>query len=244
IEATMGTTGISLAFVGAAKGYKVEIVFSDAFSQEKRRMMQAFGASVMDIPSDRKQITQALVKEMLQTAAVISQRPGYWYCNQLHNRDGITGYLPLGEELWQQTNGEISAFVHSVSTGHSIHGVAQALWGHDKKIQIIAVEPMESPVLSGGKSGAHKIEGIGIGFVPPLWQPELVNEIYGVSTEEAKAMARRLAREEGIFAGTSSGANMVAALRVAEKLGSAAMVATLIVDSGLRYVSTDLYESQ
>jgi len=241
VEATMGTTGISLAFVAAAKGYPVEIVFSDAFSREKRRTMQAFGAHVIDIRSDGQQITKALVQEMLRTAADLSARPGYWYCDQLNNHDALAGYIPLGDELWQQAGGRVSAFVHAVSTAHSLHGVTQALWRHDRSIQIVAVEPAESAVLSGGASGAHKIEGIGIGFVPPLWQAELVNDVYPVSTNEAKAMARRLAREEGIFAGTSSGANVVAALRLAAKLGPSATVATLIVDSGLKYLSTDLY---
>jgi cysteine synthase len=241
VEYTAGTTGISLAFVCAAKGYGIEIVFSDAFSDEKRRTMQAFGARITDVKSDNKQINEALIKEMIRTADEISARPGHWYCNQLRNHDAIKGYLPLGEEIWDQTGGNVTAFVHAVCTAHSIHGVTQALWAHDRNIRIVAVEPDESAVLSGRPSGSHKIEGIGIGFIPPLWQPELVSEIQTVSTEDAKAMARRLAREEGVFAGTSTGANVVAALRVAETLGSGATVATLAVDSGLRYLSTDVF---
>jgi cysteine synthase len=244
VEATMGTTGISLAMVAAARGHGVEIVFSDAFAGEKRRTMQAYGARVVDIVSDRQQITQALVKEMISTAAALSRRPGHWYCDQLNNHDAIGGYLPLGEELWDESGGTVAAFVHSVSTGHSLHGVTQALWAHNRNIHIVAVEPAESAVLAGGSSGAHSIEGIGIGFIPPLWQPGLVNEICAVSTSEAKAMSRRLAREEGILAGTSSGANVAAALRVAARMGRGAVVATLIVDSGLRYLSTDLYRDQ
>ena len=241
VEYTAGTTGISLAFVCAAKGYAIEIVFSDAFSSEKRRTMQAYGARITDVPSDNKKINEALIKEMIRTADEFSKRPGHWYCNQLRNHDAMTGYLPLGEEIWAQTGGKVDAFVHSVSTAHSIHGVTQALWAHDRAVRIVAVEPDESAVLSGRPSGSHKIEGIGIGFVPPLWQPELVSEIQTVTTEAAKAMARRLAREEGIFAGTSTGANVVAALRVAEQLGEGATVVTLIVDSGLRYLSTDVF---
>ena len=241
VEYTAGTTGISLCFVCAAKGYDIEIVFSDAFSEEKLRTMQAFGAKINIVKSDNKKINEALIKEMIRTADEISARPNHWYCNQLRNHDAIKGYLPLGEEIWNQTGGNVTAFVHAVSTAHSIHGVTQALWAHDRNIQIIAIEPEESAVLSGRPSGSHKIEGIGIGFIPPLWQPELVNEIQTVSTEEAKAMARRLAREEGVFAGTSTGANVVAALRVAERLGSGATVVTLAVDSGLRYLSTDVF---
>lgn len=241
VEYTAGTTGISLAFVCAAKGYDIDIVYSDAFSDEKRRTMEAYGARITDVPSDGGRITADLVKAMVAAAGEISRRPGHWYCDQLNNHDAIEGYLPLGEELWRQCEGKIDAFVHAVSTAHSIHGVTKALWAHDDRILIVAVEPAESAVLSGGPSGAHKIEGIGVGFVPPLWQRELVHEIEAVSTDEAKAMARRLAREEGIFAGASSGANVVAALRVAQRLGPGRTVATLIVDSGLRYLSTDIY---
>ena len=241
VEYTSGTTGISLAFVCAARGYALEIVFSDAFTDEKRRTMQAFGARIMDVPSDSKKITERLIKTMMSTAAEISLRPGHWYCDQLNNHDAIEGYLPLGDELWRQTGGQLDAFVHSVGTAHSIHGVTRSLLKHNDRIRTVAVEPAESAVLSGKPSGSHKIEGIGIGFVPPLWQPELVNEIQTVTTEDAKEMTRRLAREEGIFTGPSSGANVVAAIRVARQLGLRATVATIIVDSGLRYLSTDVY---
>ena len=244
VEYTAGTTGISLAFVCAAKGHPIEIVFSDAFSMEKRRTMQAFGARVTDVPSEGGRINAALIKAMIQTADEISRRPGHWYCDQLNNADASDGYLRLGEEIWEQTAGHIDAFVHTVSTAHSIHGVTKALWRHNERIRIVAIEPEESAVLSGRPSGSHKIEGIGIGFIPPLWQPGMVNEIQTVTTEEAKAMARRLAREEGIFAGTSSGANVVVAIRVAQQLGPTATVAAIIVDSGLRYLSTDVYGPQ
>lgn len=241
VEYTAGTTGISLALVCAARGYGLEIVFSDAFSEEKGRTMRAFGANITEVKSDNGKINEALIKEMIRVADGLSQRPRHWYCNQLHNHDAIAGYLPLGEELWTQTEGRVDAFVHAVSTAHSIHGVTRALWTHNSGIRIVAVEPAESAVLSGKPSGSHKIEGIGIGFIPPLWQPEMVNEIQSVSTEEAKAMARRLAREEGIFAGTSTGANVAAAIRMAQELGAGATVATIIIDSGLRYLSTDVY---
>lgn len=244
VEYTAGTTGISLAFVCAAKGYGLEIVYSDAFSVEKRRTMQAFGARITDVSSDDKKITGELIKKMIGVAAEISQRPGHWYCDQLNNHDAIAGYLPMGEEVWAQTDGRLDALVHSVGTAHSIHGITRALWKHNDRIRIVAVEPAESAVLSGKSSGSHHIEGIGIGFVPPLWEPELVNEIQTVSTAEAQVMARRLAREEGIFAGVSSGANVVAARRIAERLGAGATVATIIVDSGLRYLSTGVFAAE
>ena len=159
----------------------------------------------------------------------------------MNNHDAIAGYLPLGDEIWTQTGGRVDAFVHVVGTAHSIHGVARALRVHKPALHVAAVEPAESAVLSGGPTGSNRIEGIGIGFIPPLWEPDQVDEIQQVSADEAMAMARRLAREEGLFAGTSSGANVVAALRVAERLGPDATVATIICDSGLRYLSTELY---
>jgi cysteine synthase A len=241
VEYTGGTTGVSLAFVCAAKGYRFHAVFSDAFSNEKGMTMKAFGAKVTNVLSENKQIKESLFREMIETAGKISRQPNHWWSNQLSNQDAMTGYHPLGEEIWLQTGGRIDAFVHSVGTAHSIHGVTKVLWRHNPKVQIIAVEPSESAVLSGGKTGAHHIEGIGIGYIPPLWDPKLVNEIMSGSTAEAMAMARRLAQEEGLFAGTSSGLNVLAALRVAERLGPQATVVTLLVDSGLRYLSTELY---
>jgi len=241
VEYTAGTTGISLAFVCAALGYKAHFVFSDAFSDEKRYTMRAYGAGITDVPSDNKKITEQLIKQMISTAREISRQPGHWWCDQLSNQDGEAGYHPLGEEIWQQSGHRVDAFVHAVSTAHSIHGTTRSLRSHNPRLRVFAVEPAESAVLSGRPSGSHKIEGIGIGFIPPLWKPQEVDEILAVATEEAKSMARRLAKEEAIFAGISTGANVVAAIRVAERLGANATIATIIVDSGLRYLSTDVF---
>jgi len=243
VEYTSGTTGISLALICAAKGYNLKIVFSDAFSDEKRYTMQAFGAQIQDVKSDNKTITEKLIKEMVETARKVGQQPGHWYCNQLSNHDATAGYHQLGEEIWNQTGSKIDAFVQVVGTAHSLHGVTEALWNRNPDVHVAAVEPAESAVLSGRPSGSHKIEGIGIGYVPPLWNPKLVNEIITVTTEEAKAMSRRLAKDEALFVGTSSGANVVASLKVAERLGPEATVVTLMVDSGLRYLSTDLFRN-
>ncbi len=243
VEYTAGTTGISLALVCAALGYKTHFVFSDAFSDEKRYTMHAYGAEITDVRSDEKKITEQLIKTMISTAGEISRRPGHWWADQLNNRDGEVGYYSLGEEIWRQTDGSVDAFVQAVSTAHSIHGTAHALRRHNPSVRVVAVEPAESAVLSGGASGSHRIEGIGIGFIPPLWRRDDVDEILTVTTEDAMAMARRLAREEAIFAGTSTGANVVAALRVAARLGPDATVVTIIVDSGLRYLSTDLFRT-
>lgn len=241
VEYTGGTTGVSLAFVCAAKGYQARIVFSDAFSQDKGLMMRALGAEVTVVPSHGGGITEQVIKGMIEAARAVSARPGHWWSDQLNNRDALQGYVAMGEEIWEQAKGRVQAFVHVVGTAHSLHGVTRALWKHDPRIHVVAVEPAESAVLSGGPSGSHGIDGIGIGFRPPLWEPDQVNELMAVPTAEAKAMARRLASEEGIFVGTSSGANVVAALRVARRLGPDAAVATIMVDSGLRYLHTDVF---
>ncbi len=243
VEYTAGTTGISLALVCAALGFKAHFVFSNAFSPDKRNTMRAYGAEITDVDAPGGQITEQLIKALIARADEISHRPGHWYCDQLNNRDGEAGYHSLGEELWQQSGGRVDAFVQAVGTAHSIHGSAHALRLHNPRLQVVAVEPSESAVLSGRAPGAHNIDGIGIGFVPPLWRPQDVDEILTVPTAEAKAMARRLAREEGVFAGTSTGANLVAALAVAQRLGPKATVATIAVDSGLRYLSTDVFRA-
>jgi cysteine synthase A len=243
VEYTGGSTGASLALVCAAKGYRCKIVTSDAFSEEKTRTAQAFGAEITLIPSDGKKITEQLIRKMMDTARQISAEPGHWWFNQLSNADAASGYYPMGEELWHQSNGKVDAFVQAVGTAHSLNGVAKVLRERNARLHVVAAEPAESSVLSGKTRGAHRIEGIGIGFVPPHWRPDEVNEIQSATTEEAMAMCRRLAREEGIFAGTSSGLNVIVALRVAQRLGPDATVGTIMIDSGLRYLSTDVYRS-
>jgi cysteine synthase A len=243
VEYTGGSTGASLALVCAAKGYCLRIVSSDAFSQEKLDQMSALGAELTLVPSEEGLTTKKLILDMIEAARRLSQEPHTYWTDQLNNHDSIAGYYQLGEEIWKQTNGEVDAFVHSVGTAASLRGVAMVLKRYKPDIRIVAVEPAESSVLLGGQPGPHKIEGVGIGYIPPLWEPTLVDEITPVRTDEAKAMARRLAREEALFAGTSSGANVVAALRVAERLGAGRKVVTLMVDSGLKYLNTDVYST-
>jgi cysteine synthase A len=241
VEYTGGSTGASLALVCAARGYRLRIVSSDAFSQEKLDHMAALGAELTLVPSEGGRTTRKLILDMVEAARGLSREPRTWWSNQLENLDSVAGYQALGEELWSQAGGRIDAFVHGVGTGASLRGVATALRRHRPGVRIVAVEPAESSVLLGGPPGPHKIEGVGIGYTPPLWVPALVDEILPVGTDEAKEMARRIAREEGLFAGTSAGANVVAALRVAERLGPDATVVTLLPDSGLKYLSTDVY---
>ena len=244
VEFTGGSTGASLALVCAAKGYRLKIVTSDAFSQEKRDQMAALGAELTIVPSEGGLTTKRLILDMIKAARRLSLEPCTFWTDQLNNRDSIAGYYSLGEEIWSQTKGKIDAFVQCVGTAASTLGVATVLRRYKPSIKIVVVEPAESPVLAGGAAGPHKIEGVGIGYMPPLWDPTLVDDVVPVRTDDAKAMARRLAREEALFAGTSSGANVVAAIHVAERLGPDARVVTLMVDSGMKYLSTDLYRAQ
>jgi cysteine synthase A len=243
VEYTGGSTGASLALVCAAKGYHIRIVSSDAFSREKLDQMAALGAELTLVPSEDGRTTKKLILDMIEVARGLSAEPGTYWTDQLNNQDSVAGYHRLGEEIWRQTKGAVDAFVHAVGTAASLRGVATVLKRYKPEVRIIAVEPAESSVLLGNPPGPHKIEGVGIGYTPPLWDPAIVDEIIPVATDDAKAMARRLAREEALFAGTSSGANVVAALRVAERLGPDATVVTLMVDSGLKYLNTDVYRS-
>jgi cysteine synthase A len=244
VEYTGGSTGASLALVCAAKGYRLRIVTSDAFSQEKLDQMAALGAELTLVPSEGGLTTKKLILDMIEAAREISREPNTYWTDQLNNHDSIAGYYSLGEEIWSRTKGEIDAFVHCVGTAASSRGVASVLRRHKPSVKIAVVEPAESSVLSGGKPGPHKIEGVGIGFTPPLWDPALVDDILPVKTDDAKGMARRLAREEALFAGTSSGANVVAAIQIGERLGPKAKVVTLLADSGLKYLNTDVYRSR
>ena len=244
VEYTGGSTGTSLALVCAARGYGIHIVSSDAFSQEKRDHMAALGAQLTLVPSEGGLTTRKLILDMIETARVLSRAPRTYWTDQLNNLDSVAGYHALGEEIWRQTSGAVDAFVHCAGTAASSRGVATVLKRHKPGVKIVVVEPAESSVLLGNAPGPHKIEGVGIGYQPPLWDPSVVDEVMAVKTDDAKEMTRRLAREEALFAGTSSGANVVAALRVAERLGPDATVVTLMADSGLKYLSTDVYRGK
>ena len=242
VEYTGGSTGASLALVCAAKGYRLKIVSSKAFSEEKLAQMAALGAELTLMPAEGGLITRQLILSMIDTARTLSREPHTYWTDQLNNTDAIAGYHPMGEEIWAQTGGKVDAFVQSIGTSASLRGVANVLKQHQPSVKIVAVEPGESAVLSGGKPGAHKIEGIGIGYAPPLWDAKLVDEIVPIMTADAEAMARRLTREEGLFAGTSSGANVLGAIHIGRKLGPKDRVVTLLVDSGLKYLTTELYK--
>lgn len=241
VEYTGGSTGSSLAFVCAVKGYRFHVVSSDAFAQEKLRTMQAFGAQLEIVPSQGGQVTPDLVPQMMQRAEALAAADGTYFTNQLHNADSIKGYRQIGAELLTQVEGPIDAFCGGVGTAGMLMGVARALRRAGQRTRVVALEPASSPVVSTGEAGVHHVEGIGIGFVPPLLDDELYDEARGIDEDKARQMARRLAREEGIFAGTSSGLNVVGALQLARELGPGHTVVTVAVDTGLKYLAGDLY---
>ncbi len=243
IEFTGGSTGTSLAMVCAAKGYQLLIVTSNVASPGKRDHMRALGAQLKMVSNPSPRMTREIYQEMVDTTQRLIVETGAVWMDQFHNLHQVDGYESLGREIWEQSEGQVDAFVHVVGTGGSLGGTATTLRGYQPGLHVVAVEPAESPVLSGGQPGSHRIEGVGIGQIPPLWQGGLANEIEQVSTADAEAMARRLAREEGVFVGTSSGANVVAALRLAARLGAGKTVVTLLPDDGWKYLSTDLFQA-
>lgn len=244
VEYTGGSTGVSLALICATHGYPLSIVTSDAFSAEKRQHMAALGAELTLVPSAGGQMDAGLTRAMIEAARRITERTGAFWTDQLNNTDQLAAYHAMGSEIWEQTGGRIDAFVQSTGTAASIRGIAEVLRRNKGDIRIVAVEPKESAVLSGGPTGAHKIEGIGAGFVVPLWHAAIADEIATVSTDEAMATARRLARSDAVFAGTSTGANLVAAIALGKRLGPEATVVTVMCDSGIKYLSTRLYAAE
>jgi cysteine synthase A len=238
VEYTGGSTGVSLSLVCAVKGYALHIVTSDAFSREKLDHMEILGARLQIVRSDSGRMTEKLTRDMIEAARIITAETGGFWTDQLNNSDQLAAYYEMAEEIWAQAGGRIDGFVQSVGTAASLRGIAGGLRRHDPNIRIVAVEPAESPVLSGGRTGAHKIDGVGAGFVVPLWRADIADQIEQVSSEEAMAMALRLAREEGLFAGTSTGANVIAALRLAERLRPDSTIVTVMCDTGMKYLKT------
>jgi cysteine synthase A len=230
VEYTGGSTGSSLAYVCALKGYPLRIVTSDAFSLEKRRTMEAFGAELEVLPSPEG-ITPELIPRMIERSQEIVEEVDGYPTDQFRNRDMIDGYAELGHELLDQLDGRIDAYCGYVGTAGCFVGVTR----------VLRSEPAESPVLSGGAAGTHRIEGGGTGFWPPLLERDDLDEIIPVSTADAFAMARRAAREEGLWSGPSSGANITVALELARRLGPGRRVVTPLVDSGLKYLAGELY---
>jgi cysteine synthase len=240
VEYSGGSTGSSLAFVCAVKGYELKIVTSDAFAAEKLRTMRAFGAELEVLPSPDG-ITPDLTPSMMRRAAEIVDEVHGFATDQFNNRDMVEGYAELGRELLDQLEGRIDAFCSYVGTAGCFLGVTGALRARAPDVLRVIVEPAESPVISGGRPGTHRIEGGGVGFWPPLLTRDDFDEVIPVSTAEAMAMAKRVAAEEGLLCGPSTGANILVALELARRLGPGSRVATANVDSGLKYLAGHLH---
>ena len=241
VEYTGGSTGISLAFVCAVKGYRCRIVCNDAVALEKRRSMEIFGAELEVLKSDGGKLTPDLVPRMMARAREIAAEAPSYATDQMRNPDMVAGYEPLGEEIVRQVRGPIHAFCAAVGTSGMLMGVSRVLRRSDPATRIVALEPATSAVLSGQTPGRHGVEGVAPGFVPPQFDRSVVSEIRAIDEAEARRMARSLARQEGLFAGTSTGLNVVAALQLARELGPGHTVVTVAVDSGLKYLAGDLY---
>jgi len=241
IEFTGGSTGSSLAMVCAAKGYRFVVLSSDAFSQEKLRTMEAFGAELRIVPSEGGKVTPSLFDKFRAEIAKLAAEPNTFWTDQFHNEDAIDGYRAIGRELLDQAGGAVDALCGAVGTGGMLRGVAQALRAGGSHARIVAIEPSQSPALTEGRGGAHRVEGTATGRIPPHMEDKPYDEARAIDEEEGRETARRLARDEGIFVGTSSGLNVAAAIRLARELGSGKRVATVAVDTGLKYLAGDLF---
>jgi cysteine synthase A len=241
VEFTGGSTGSSLAMVCAMKGYAFHPLSSDAFAEEKLATMRAFGADLEVLPSDGGKVTPALFDRFRARIAELTKDTNTFWTDQFNNADAVEGYANIGRELVTQA-GAVDAFVGAVGTAGMLVGVSRALKEAGSQARIVALEPSTSPFLTTGKGGPHRVEGIAAGLWPPHLKPDSFDEARAIDEEEARALVRRAAREEGIFAGTSTGLNLVGALAVARELGPGKVVATVAVDTGLKYLAGDLYK--
>ena len=242
VEFTGGSTGSSLAMVCAVKGYRCLLLSSDAFAEEKLRTMRAFGAELRIVPSEGGRVTPKLFETFRRDIAVLSAEPGTFWTDQFNNEDALDGYARIGEELMAQAGGSLDVFCGAVGTGGMLSGVARALRKAGSQARIIALEPASSPAMTAGRGGPHRVEGIGTGSIPPHMVRKPYDEARAIREEDARAMARRLAREEGLLVGTSSALNIVAAIELAQELGPGKVVATVAADTGLKYLAGDLFE--
>jgi cysteine synthase len=241
VEYTGGSTGSPLAMVCAAKGYRFIALSSDAFAREKLQTMAAFGAEVRIVPSEGGKVTPALFERFKTQIKGLAEEPGTYWTDQFHNVDAVQGYMQIGRELLEQTNGRLDAFCGAVGTGGMLRGVAGALKAGGSRARIVALEPSSSAALTQGRGGAHSVEGIATGSVPPHMADKPFDEARAIEEGDARALARQLARDEGLLVGTSSAMNVAAAIRLARELGPGKVIATVAVDTGLKYLAGDLF---
>lgn len=241
VEASGGSTGSSLAFVCAVKGYKFKIISSNAFATEKLKAMDAFGADVEIIHSESGKISADLIPKMISQSVEYGKLADFYPTDQFSNRDALIGYEVIGQEIVQQFPQGVDAFCGAAGVAGMVMGVAKILKQTNTETKIYVLEPDTSPVISKGYAGEHHVEGIGIGFIPPFLDEQLYDEVWGVCELEGRKMCRELAEKEGIFAGTSTGLNVVAAVKLAKTLGPGKTVVTVACDTGLKYMAGGLF---
>ena len=242
VEYSGGSTGAGLAFVCTLKGYRFRLITADVFGKEKIGLMRSLGADVEIIKSENGKITKELINKMINRAKEISKEPNTFFTNQLDNKDVIEGFVPLGEEIIDQLGEDIDAICDTVGTAGTLMGIAKAF--KENQTKIIAVEPSSSPILSEGIKGSHNVEGVGLGFIPAIYNPRLVDEVITVEESRARQTSRDLALKEGIFCGTSSGMNVAAAIEISKKLGPRSKVVAIACDTGLKYLSEGLFDNK
>lgn len=243
LEYTGGSTGSSLAMVCATKGYQAHFVSSDAFAEEKLQTMRAFGANLELIPSENGKITAKLINSLIERARELSEKENTFWTDQFNNIDNRNAYHKMAREILDVLGTDIDEFIQGVGTGGTFSGNAEVLKEEIPKIRCIAIEPFNVRALSGGDtSGTHRLEGIGSGFIPSICRMDLADEVIPVKDEDAYETARKLVRTEGIFGGTTSGANVWAAIQRARIIGPGKKIVTIICDSGLKYLNGDLYK--
>ena len=244
VEYSGGSTGAGLAFVCSLKGYRFRLITADVFGKEKISLMNSLGADLEVIKSRDGKITKELINKMINRAKEISKEPNTFFTNQLDNEDVIKGFVPLGEEILDQINGSIDAVCDTVGTAGTLMGIAKAFKNANSNSKIIAVEPSSSPILSEGIKGSHNVEGVGLGFIPKIYDSKLVDDVITIEESIARQTSRDLALKEGVFCGTSSGMNVAAAIQISQKLGPKSRVVAISCDTGLKYLSEGLFDKK
>ena len=244
VEYSGGSTGAGLAFVCSLKGYRFRLITADVFGKEKISLMNSLGADLEVIKSRDGKITKELINKMINRAKEISKEPNTFFTNQLDNEDVIKGFVPLGEEILDQINGNIDAVCDTVGTAGTLMGIAKAFKNTNSNSKIIAVEPSSSPILSEGIKGSHNVEGVGLGFIPKIYDSKLVDDVITIEESIARQTSRDLALKEGVFCGTSSGMNVAAAIQISQKLGPKSRVVAIACDTGLKYLSEGLFDKK
>ena len=241
VEYSGGSTGAGLAFVCGIKGYRFRLITADVFGNEKIALMRALGADLEVIKSENGKITRELISKMIQRAEEISVEPNTFFTDQLNNSDVIEGFVPLGEEILQQLDGKVDAICDTIGTAGTLMGIAKSFRDKGVNSKIVALEPASSPILTKGIKGAHNVEGVGLGFIPAIYNSKYVDDVIAIEESLARKTCKELASKEGIFCGTSSGMNIAGAIKLSKNLGPKSKVVAVACDTGLKYLSEGLF---